>query len=80
MTISDTLTEDEREDLRRAAAFGGRAEAVIGTIERLLSLAMTLRGDTDPAFRERGNKIKAKALGLIDLMLDCDLGREDDHE
>lgn len=35
MNISDTLTEDEREDLRRAAAFGGRAEAVIGTIDHL---------------------------------------------
>lgn len=80
MNISDTLTEDEREDLRCAAAFYGRAEASIGTIERLLALAMTLRGDTDPALRERGDKIKAKALGLIDLMLDCDLGREDDNE
>lgn len=80
MNISDILTEDEREDLRRAAAFGGRAEAVIGTIERLLSLAMTLRGDSDPAFRERGDKIKAKAAAFVDLMLDCDLGREDDHE
>ncbi len=80
MDLIDLLDDDEREDLRRAAAFGGRAEAVIGTIERLLALAMTLRGDTDPAFRERGDKIKAKAAAFIDLMLDCDLGREDDHE
>lgn len=80
MDLIDLLDEDEREDLRRAAAFGGRAEAVIGTIERLLSLAMTLRGDTDPDVRERGDKVKARALGLIDLMLDCDLGCEDDHE
>lgn len=77
MNISDILTEDEREDLRRAAAFGGRAEAVIGTIERLFALAMTLRGDTDPAFRERGDKIKAKAAALVDLVLDCDIGSDE---
>lgn len=47
---------------------------------RFRRLAMILRGDSDPALRERGDKVKAKAASLVDLMLDCDLGREDDHE